>query len=358
MQTLDDEMSVLFYAVFRVVVLRCATGDRRARPDYSGRPARKKETDVAVPKHPFVSAARNRRLYYAGALSAVLVLSACGGGSDGSEESEDSGPQVEADAELAEMVPQDIRDKGTLKVGTDSSYAPAEYLDEDGATIIGFDVELFDAVAAKLDLTAEWESSQFGTIVEGVDTGKYDVGISSFTINEERLEQANMVSYYNVGTQWFTAAGNPADVDPDNACGKKVAVQQDTIQVEDIQARSDACEEAGDPKIDIQQFEGQDQATESIVSGNSDAGLADMPVAIYAVEQTDGQLEVLGEQYEAAPYGAVVSLDNTELAEAIAAGYQSIIDDGTYDEILSGWGLDEQGTLTESEVNPSVEDQE
>lgn len=316
---------------------------------------------MAVLKHLAAPAARiGRAPYYAGALAAVLALSACGGGSGdgeggaGGAPDATSTPSVQADPELAEMVPQEVRDQGSLKVGTDSTYAPAEYLSAEG-DVVGFDVELFNAVAAKLDLKANWQSSSFGTIVEGVDTDKYDVGVSSFTINEERMDQAHMVSYYTVGTQWFTAKGNSSQIDPEDACGKNVAVQANTVQVPDIEARSQECKDNGDPAINISKFKGQDQATESIISGRNDAGLADMPVAVYAVEQTEGKLETLGKQYEAAPYGAVVSKEDTELAEAIAAGYQSIMDDGTYTEILAKWELDGQGTLEQSEVNPSLE---
>nr|WP_179646465.1 ABC transporter substrate-binding protein [Spinactinospora alkalitolerans] len=283
-------------------------------------------------------------------IASVLALAACGGGEGGEA---DAPPTVEADPELAAMVPQEISDAGSVRIGVDASYAPAEFLDTDGQTVIGFDVELFDAVAGKLGLETEWQPAPFGNIITGVDSGRYDLGISSFTINDERLEQANMVSYFNVGTQWFTQAGSTAGVDPDNACGRRIAVQANTVQVPDIQARSEQCVEDGEDEIVIEQFEGQDQATESIVSGKNDAGLADLPVAVYAVEQTGGQLETLGEQYEAAPYGAVVNKDDTELAEAVAAGYQAIIDDGTYGEILAEWGL-EQGAIEQPEINPDV----
>nr|WP_275041897.1 ABC transporter substrate-binding protein [Nocardiopsis halophila] len=309
---------------------------------------------TSSPMTPF----RARGLLAAGAAAATLAASACGGGAP--EEEGDAGggaPEVEADQDVADLVPDDVREEGSLTIGVDASYAPGEFLDADGSTVVGFNVDLFDAVAAKMDLDTAWESSTFGTIVEGVDSGKYDVGVSSFTINAERLKQVNMVSYYTVGTQWFTAAGNPEGVDPDDACGLTVAVQANTVQVEDIQERSDACEEAGDPAIQIDQYERQDQATQSIVSGKSDAGLADMPVAVYAVEQTDGQLETLGEQYEAAPYGAVVDKENEELAEAIRAGYQAIIDDGTYEQVLADWDLDTQGMVESAEVNPDVDDE-
>ncbi|MFW5416626.1 ABC transporter substrate-binding protein [Nocardiopsis sp. CNT-189] len=313
------------------------------------------ETPVASPIRFFQPGQFSRGAVAAGAAALLLSASACGGGDGGGGTGQGGAtPDVQPDEELAALVPQEVRDAGTLTVGTDSSYAPAEFLDTDGKTIIGFDVELFDAVAAKLDLDVAWESATFGTIVEGVDSGKYDAGISSFTINEERLEQVNMVSYYNVGTQWFTAKGNPAGVDPENACGKTIAVQANTVQVPDIEARSEQCEKDGEPAIQIDQYEGQDEATQSIVSGKSDAGLADMPVAFYAIEQTGDKLESLGEQYEAAPYGAVVHSDSDELAEAIQAGYQSIIDDGTYEQILDGWGLAEQGLIEKSEVNPDI----
>lgn len=308
---------------------------------------------TSSPMTPF----RARGLLAAGAAAATLAAAACGGGASEEDGADGGGaPEVQADEEVAALVPDDIREQGSVTVGVDASYAPGEFLDEDGSTVIGFNVDLFDAVAAKMDLEANWEASTFGTIVEGVDSGKYDVGVSSFTINAERLEQVDMVSYYTVGTQWFTAAGNPEGVDPDDACGMTVAVQANTVQVEDIEARSEACEEAGDPAVQIDQYERQDQATQSIVSGKSDAGLADMPVAVYAVEQTDGQLETLGEQYEAAPYGAVVNKENEELSEAIRAGYQAIIDDGTYDEILAEWDLADQGTIEKAEINPDVEE--
>ena len=115
-----------------------------------------------------------------------------------------------------------------------------------------------------------------------------------------------MVSYFSAGTQWATKAGNPEDVDPDNACGTSVAVQRGTVQVDDITARSAECEAAGNEPIDIQQFEGQDEATAAIVSGRVDAGLADSPVMAYAVQQTNEQLELLGDIYDSAPYGYVV----------------------------------------------------
>ena len=162
-----------------------------------------------------------------------------------------------------------------------------------------------------------------------------------------------MVSYFNAGTQWATTKGNPEGVDPDDACGLSVAVQQATVQVEDITARSQACTDAGKPSITIDQYEAQSDATAAVVSGKDVAGLADLPVMVYAVQQTNGQLDLLGDAYGSAPYGYVVSKDQTEFAQAIAAAVRALMDDGSYAEVLENWGV-QDGAITDPTVNPTV----
>jgi polar amino acid transport system substrate-binding protein len=291
--------------------------------------------------------------------AAALVVAGCGGDSGssagGGSASTPSAalPSVAADQALAAQVPDSVKSDGTVSVGTDSTYAPSEFLGEDGSTIIGFDVDLFTLVAQKLGLKASFQTAPFDSIIAGVGSGKYEVGVSSFTVNSDRLAQVNMVSYFNAGTQWSTKKGNPAEVDPGNACGKKVAVQTGTVQVEDITARSKTCTDAGKPEITIDQYDAQSDATAAVVSGKDDAGLADSPVMAYAVKQTNGQLELLGDVYDAAPYGYVIPKDQAEFAQAVAAAVKSLVDDGTYQDVLKRWGV-EAGAITDPTVNPTV----
>ncbi|MDT0274592.1 ABC transporter substrate-binding protein [Blastococcus goldschmidtiae] len=285
----------------------------------------------------------------------ALILTGCG--EDPDEDANSAGeprPTVEVDEDLAARVPDEIAEDGTITVGTDSSYAPSEFIAEDGKTIVGFDVDLFSAVAEKIGFEAEFESASFDSIIAGVGSDRYEVGVSSFTINPERLAEATMVSYFSAGTQWATQAGNPEGVDPEDACGTSVAVQRGTVQVDDVTARSAECEAAGEEAIDIQQFEGQDEATAAIVSGRVDAGLADSPVMAYAVQQTDGQLELLGDIYDSAPYGYVVPKAEEEFAQVLADALTALIEDGTYAEILEKWGV-EAGAIDDPAVNPTVD---
>jgi polar amino acid transport system substrate-binding protein len=298
-----------------------------------------------------VGSARSWRKLILG-LGLALVLAACGEDGTGGGGTTTTGAAPAVDQALAAKVPAAIKSDGKIKIGTDPTYAPNEFLDTDGKTVIGFDVDLFNAVAAKLGLQTEWEAAKFAAIIPGVQSGKYEIGVSSFTINDERKQQVNMVSYFSAGTQWGTKKGNPAGVQPDDACGKKVAVQTDTVQhTEDLPKRQEDCKSAGKPAMTVDPYQAQDQATAAVVSGKDDAMLADSPVVAYAVKQTSGQLELLGDIYDSAPYGYVVKKDQTEFAQALADAVAALVSDGTYKTILTKWGV-EAGAIDNPAVNP------
>ena len=291
-----------------------------------------------------------RRAILGLAAAAALTLStaACGSETDTtSGAGSTTGPSASADTSLADKVPADIKAAGKLVIGTDSSYAPSEFLDTDGKTVIGFDVELFNAVAGKLGLTTEWQSATFNSIIPGVNSAKYSVGVSSFTINADREKQVTMISYFSAGTQWAAKTG--ATVTADTACGKKIAVQTGTVQVDDITARSKKC---GSSKITIDQYQKQSDATNAVVTGKDDAMLADSPVCAYAVKQTNGALALAGDIYDSAPYGYVVGKDKTDFANVISEALQALIADGTYKTILDKWGVT-AGAITSPAVNPT-----
>ena len=283
----------------------------------------------------------------------ALLLAACGDDSGtGSGGNTATTAAVAVDQALAAKVPDAIKSDGTIKVGTDSTYAPSEFLDADGLTVVGFDIVLFNAVAAKLGLKAEYQSAKFGDIIPGIESGKYEIGVSSFTVNDERKQQVNMVSYFNAGTQWATKKGNPSGVQPDAACGKKVAVQTNTVQdTEDLAKRLKDCQAAGKPAITVDRYQDQGQATAAVVTGKDDAMLADSPVVAYAVKQSGGQLEALGDIYEAAPYGYVVKKDQTDFAQALADSLKALVSDGSYKQVLDKWGV-AAGAIDNPAVNP------
>jgi polar amino acid transport system substrate-binding protein len=293
------------------------------------------------------------KLGVAAASVAALALSACGSSSlSGEPGGAESAPSVSVsqNVDLASKLPESIKNAGVIKIGVDASYAPNEFLAGDGKTVEGMDVDLFNQVAAKFGVKTQWQPADFGSIITGVNSKKYDIGISSFTINPQRMKQVDMVKYFNAGTQWATQKGNPKGVDPDNACGKNVAVQSNTTQeMDDLPARQKKC---GSNKINVLSYKDQSQATAAVVSGKADAMLSDSPVVAYAIKQTGGKLEALGDIYDAAPYGYVLPKGETDFGQAIVEALTQLDKEGAYKAALEKWGV-EQGAVSDFALNPT-----
>ena len=260
---------------------------------------------------------------------------------------------IQKDDALAASVPAAIKSKGTLTVGSDTSYAPAEFIGTDGQTPVGYDVDIAKAIGATLGLKVQVQTSEFTGILPALGP-KYDLGISSFTINKERLGAVNMVSYFNAGTAWAVKKGNPKNFSLDDVCGKSIGVQTGTVQEDpDLSGRNKKCTAAGKEPINIITLKNQTDVTTRLVNGSIDAMAADSPIIGYALSQTNGQLEKLGDVYDSAPQGIAVAKSDKALAEVIQKTLTKLMADGSYKKILDGWGNGE-GAITKSEINPAV----
>lgn len=299
---------------------------------------------------------RTRALLAATAAAALLVLTACADNTKSDTTSGAAGTDGSGTAACTPApqptgtpgLPDSIKKAGKILVGSDASYAPNEFQDASGK-IVGFDVDLFTAIGAKLGVTVEFQNASFDTIVAGVKGGKYDVGVSSFTDNCEREQVVDFVDYFSAGTQWAAPVGKT--VDPDNACGLTVAVQTGTVQdTDDLPVKQKACKDAGKSAITIQKYEAQSDASTALVLGKVDAMLADSPVTAYAVKQNAGKIQLAGKIYDGAPYGFAVPKQNANLSLAIKGALSSMISDGSYAKILATWGL-EAGAVTSVVIN-------
>ena len=249
--------------------------------------------------------------------------------------------------EIAASVPDDIKSTGKLVVGVNIPYAPNEFKDASGK-IIGFDVDLMNAVAATMGLTADYREADFAKIIPSIQGGTFNVGMSSFTDTKERQASVDFVDYFTAGIQWAQKPG--AGIDPNNACGKKVAVQATTVQeTDELPGKSKKCVDAGKPEIEIVKFDSQDAATNAVVLGQVDAMSADSPVTAYAIKQSNGKLETAGDLFEAAPYGWPVK-KGSPLAQSMLKALEHLIASGDYKTIATNWGL-EKGMLEKPVIN-------
>ncbi|WP_250545323.1 ABC transporter substrate-binding protein [Paenarthrobacter sp. DKR-5] len=294
------------------------------------------------------------------AVAGMLAISGCTNASQNSVPGQSAGgasfdPSTTAkDDALAGQVPAAIKSKGTLVIGSDTTYAPAESLGgADGQTPVGYDVDLAKAIGATLGLKVEVKTAEFASILPSLGP-KYDLGISSFYITKERMKAVDFVSYFEAGTQWAVQKGNPKHVSLDDLCGKTVGVQTGTFQENpDISGRNAKCKSAGKPAINVISLQNQTDVTTRLVTGGVDAMAAGSVLVAYSIQQTQGKLETLGDVYGASPVGIAVAKSDPQLADLVAKAVNKLIENGTYKKILDAYG-NGAGAVKSAEVNPAV----
>ena len=289
-------------------------------------------------------------------MAGALTVSGCskssesGSGTGAGSTMSSTAVQAQKVDEIAATVPENIRNAGKLVVGVNIPYAPNEFKDAEGK-IVGFDVDLVNAVAATLGLTVDYRESDFAKIIPSIQGGTLDMGMSSFTDTKERQQSVDFVDYFSAGTQWAQRPNMP--IDPNDACGKKVAVQATTVQeTEELPAKSQKCVDAGKPEIQIVKFDSQDAATNAVILGQVDAMSADSPVTAYAIKQSNGKLEAAGEIFEAAPYGWPVK-KGSPLAESLVKALEHLMTTGVYKTITTNWGV-ESGMIDKPVINGAI----
>ena len=174
----------------------------------------------------------------AGALFASTSSAAVGGGVDKAAEA---------------LVPAAVKAKGTVLVAADASYAPNEFIASDGHTVIGMDADLAKAIFPLLGLKVSVVNVTFDAIIPDLSSGKYDVGMSSFTDTKAREKVVNFVDYFEAGTSFFEeASGGPKVTGLSSLCGLTVSVETGTTEQSDATGQAKKCpsaQEADGPRV-------------------------------------------------------------------------------------------------------------
>lgn len=248
---------------------------------------------------------------------------------------------------IAATVPEDIRSTGRLVIGVNTPYPPNEFKDANGQ-IVGFDVDLMNAIARTLGLVPEYRETAFEAILPSVRAGDFNVGMSSFTDTKEREASADFVTYFRAGTMWAQQAGG--EITPADACGLSIGVTYATLQeTEEVPDKSAECVAAGAEPIRKVVYVSQDDLTSGLINGEVDAMAADSPVTGFAIKTSGGALEAAGDVFNSAPYGWPVA-KGSGLAESLRQALAHLISTGEYRTIALMWGV-EKGMISTPEIN-------
>ncbi|MCB5166996.1 ABC transporter substrate-binding protein [Streptomyces bambusae] len=293
------------------------------------------------------------RAAVAAATAAALVsLSGCGDGGDAAPVPAGpvtvAGVQIKKDQALHDLLPEKIRKAGRVRVATDVPYAPFEmFVKEGGSELTGLDYDLGQALGAKLGVSFAFTPQKFDGIIPGLQAGKFEVAMSAITDNKERQKVVDFVDYSRSGSGVLVAEGNPSKVTTlDDLCGRKVAVQAATNQLDLLTGHQTACAKAGKAKISIQTFPKDSDAQLALRAGKVVAQVLTKPAAGWVAKTADsgGTFDLVEDPaapggYGASPNGIAVSKQLPELTDAIQKALQALIDEGTLALVYNQYGV-------------------
>ena len=256
-----------------------------------------------------------------GAAAGAAMLAGCGG---------NSGAGVAASTDSANAASYTLVQDGKIIVASDLANPPFDYMD--GTTAVGFEVDLMDAVAAKMGLTCEYlPAMKFDSIIPLIKQGgKADVSIAAVTITDERMESVDFSEPYLDSNQAIVVAKGSSETEETlNDASKQVVCQGGTTGDEWIgENLPDAVRV---PVDDVT------AALTGVQTGRYQAMVVDLPVASYMLSQSFSDLEIVKEIPTGEQYGIAVSKDNPELTQAVNKALEDMKSDGTMKEIETKW---------------------
>ncbi len=231
-----------------------------------------------------------------------------------------------------ENTPDQGEEKAVLTMATNAAFPPYEY--KEGDEFAGIDIEIAQAIADKLGMTLEIKDVEFGSIIGGVQTGKFDMGIAGMTVTDERLQSVNFSTSYATGIQVVIVAEGSDIKSLDDLKGDgsmKFGVQQDTTG--DIYA-SDTVENGGYGEDNVIRYKTGADAVQALKAGKVQAVIIDNEPAKAFVAANEG-LEILDAEWAREDYAIAIAKENTELLEKVNKALAELEAEGKLAEIIN-----------------------
>ncbi len=226
---------------------------------------------------------------------------------------------------LASCAPAD----DALVVATDATFPPFEYVEEGTKDIVGFDIDLMNAIAEKADLEICYQNVAWDPLLAGMADCQYDMAISAMTITAERAEQFSFSNpYINAGQIIAVQVDNDAIAGPDDLVGATIGAQIGTTGAMEAEAISDAT---------VKVYDTYELAFLDLANGQINAVIADYPTALAFVNQNADRLKVVGDVFTDENYGIAFCMGNDELISQVNAALSELQSEGFVDELVLEW---------------------
>ncbi|WP_100398156.1 transporter substrate-binding domain-containing protein [Bacillus sp. FJAT-44742] len=268
-------------------------------------------------------------------MSFILMFAAACGEAEDTGGDEDTGVDAETEdaaEEETEGTEEDSEEAAldgeteTYSVATDNNYIPFEFI-EDGE-LVGFDIDLINAIADEAGFEIEIEQMEFSGIVAAIPSERFDMGIAGMTITEEREENIDFSQpYYDAGL--VLAVKDGSDIQSiDDVDGLTVATRVGSTSEDYLNENTEA---------NIEAFPEIPEAYQAVLTERADAVLYDLPnVQYYAETETGGELQIVGDTLTGEQYG-IAFPKGSELVDEVDAAIDALKEDGTFGDIYEKW---------------------
>ncbi len=220
----------------------------------------------------------------------------------------------------------DIKAEGKLVIATSPDFPPFENLE--GGEVVGIEIDILNMLCEKLGVELVIEQMNFESVLPGIQTGKYDLGVSGITVDEDRQKNATFTDPYFLASQAIVVMSDSAIAGKADLTGKKIAVQTGTTAEK-------YCQDNG---YDFLAYESNNDSCSALTSGKVDAWVVDNEVAIALSAETNGQTKVLDEAMTTEPYAFALLKGSDELAAELSGYINEWITDGTIAAIFEKYG--------------------
>lgn len=244
---------------------------------------------------------------------------------------------------IYEALPASVKQAGVINAATAADYPPFEFLDENNK-LVGADLDISAALGTILGVKIVNNATEFSNIMPGIQSKRYDIGVSSMGDYLKREAVVDFVDYYRGGTSFLIKAGGKAPEKLEDICGTKVGALKGTSSETQADDSSKKCVEMGKAAINVNAFPTQNDAVLALTSGRIDSVSGDGATNGYSAQQLAGQLKNVGfTVYNDRPYYGIAVPKGSPLYQPLFDAMGVLMESGKYKEILDKWGIADGG---------------
>jgi len=282
----------------------------------------------------------------------LVLLAALGGVTPAFAQAPDAViPPEASQPDLVKLLPPDIAASKTLIVGVALGSPPDDFRN-DKNEIVGWEPDILHGVAQVLGLKLDLRPITFDTLIPGLQAKRFDAAVGQLGITTVREKVIDMVGTLLANEQFAALASSDIKVNSlEDICGLTVGTTRGSRELAFVEAYQPKCAAAGKKPINALAFNDGTSAAEALMSGRVDLFWLGSTAVSYFVNQSHGKTKVVGSYTDTSYIGVGLPKDSA-MAKPLQAAIQHLIDDGTYQKIVSKWGL-EKGAIKTAPLNPT-----